>query len=201
MSESLEAADYSNFIERIRSGDDQAAEELVRLHETEIRLMIRAWLRMRDPRLRRVFDSMDICQSVLASFFVRAAIGEFDIDEPSRLVPLLVGMARNKLAEKVRHHQRRRRDVRRVGGEAPDSRIADANDESPSEIVSRKELLEMFRVRLTDEEREIAALRAQGFDWDAVAASIGGTAEARRKQLSRALMRVEQQLGIDLSIS
>lgn len=200
MSEPLEIEDYSQFIQRIRAGDDQAAEELVRLHESEIRLMIRSWLRMRDPRLRRVLDSIDICQSVLASFFVRAAIGEFDIEEPSRLVPLLVGMARNKLAEKVRHHQRRRRDVRRVGGEAPDSAIADSNNESPSEIVSRKELLEMFRVRLTDEEREIARLRALGFDWEAVAAAVGGAPDARRKQLSRALHRVEQQLGIDLSI-
>ena len=77
-------------------------------------------LRLRDPRMRRVFDSMDICQSVMASFFLRAAVGDFDLDEPSQLIRLLVGMARNRLAEHVRFHQRHRRDVRRVGGSGPE---------------------------------------------------------------------------------
>jgi RNA polymerase sigma-70 factor (ECF subfamily) len=39
---------------------------------------------------------MDICQSVLASFFVRAAVGQFELDRPEPLVGLLIGMARNK---------------------------------------------------------------------------------------------------------
>ena len=82
-----------------------------------------AGLRLRNPALRRVFDSMDICQSVLASFFARAAVGDFDLEEPPQLIRLLVGMAANKVAEQARHHQRQRRDVRRVGdldsGQAP----------------------------------------------------------------------------------
>src|SRR5215470_2056792 len=114
MSEPLDPADYTAFVRRIRAGDQEAAAELVRRYEPEIRLMVRTWLRLRDPRLRRVFDSLDVCQSVLASFFVRAAVGAYDLDEPRQLVQLLVGMARNKLSEQVKHHQRHRRDVRRV---------------------------------------------------------------------------------------
>ena len=115
MSESTARDEYSDFIRRIRQGDEQAAEELVRRYEAEIRLEVRGWLRLRNPALRRVFDSMDICQSVLASFFARAAVGDFDLEEPPQLIRLLVGMARNKVAEQARHHQRQRRDVRRVG--------------------------------------------------------------------------------------
>src|SRR4051794_11644781 len=115
MNDVVESEGYPEFIRLIRGGDERAAEDLVRRYEPEIRLEIRTWLRLRDPRLRRVFDSMDICQSVLASFFVRAAVGDFDLDEPRQLVRLLVGMARNKLADRVRHHQRKRRHVRRVG--------------------------------------------------------------------------------------
>ena len=115
MTESTPRDEYSEFIRRIRQGDEQAAEELVRRYEAEIRLEVRGWLRLRNPALRRVFDSMDICQSVLASFFARAAVGDFDLDEPPQLIRLLVGMARNKVAEQARHHQRQRRDVRRVG--------------------------------------------------------------------------------------
>jgi DNA-directed RNA polymerase specialized sigma24 family protein len=141
----LDRAGYAEFLARIRQGDDQAAEELVRLCEPEIRLEIRSWLRMRNPSLRRVFDSMDICQAVLASFFLRAAVGEFDIDEPRQLVPLLVGMARNKLAEQVRFHQRDRRDVRKV--QAADSAFDPAarQTETPSQIVALRDLLEAFR--------------------------------------------------------
>ena len=47
---------------------------------------------------------------------------------------------------------------------------------------------------LTAEERRLADLRAQGCDWAEIAARLGGSAEACRKQLARALDRVEHQL-------
>ena len=186
---------YTDFIQRVRLGDERAAEELVRRYEPEIRLEIRTWLRLRDPRLRRVFDSMDICQSVLASFFVRAAVGDFELDEPTQLIRLLVGMARNKLAEQVRHHQRRRRDVRRVGASEYEGDLA-AVQETPSQLISGRELLQMFRSRLSEEERRVADLRSHGHDWASVATTLGGTPDARRKQLARAIQRVEGELGI-----
>ncbi|QEH35755.1 hypothetical protein OJF2_43120 [Aquisphaera giovannonii] len=197
MNESLEGEEYAGFIRRIRLGDEQAAEELIRRYEPEIRLEIRIMLRLRDSRLRRVFDSMDICQSVMASFFVRAAVGEFDLDEPSQLIRLLVGMARNRLAERVRFHQRHRRDVRRLGADAPDEWRIPSEAESPSEVISRRELLALFRERLSDDERSIAELRSQGHDWAAVARELGGTPDGRRKQLARAVQRVNQELGLD----
>jgi RNA polymerase sigma-70 factor (ECF subfamily) len=190
-------ADFADFIRRVRLGDETAAESLIRRYEPEIRLEIRTWLRLRDPRLRRVFDSMDICQSVLANFFVRAAVGEFELEEPSQLIRLLVGMARNSLAEQVRFHQRQRRDVRRTGANGPEAVHAASTDESPSQWLSRRELLQLFRERLSDDERRVADLRAQGLDWAAVAVEIGGTPEACRKQLSRAVSRVSVELGLD----
>src|SRR6476469_3927983 len=98
MNEPLQGEEYTDFIRRIRQGDERAAEELIRRYEPEIRLEIRTLLRLRDPRLRRVFDSMDICQSVLASFFVRAAAGQYELDRPEQLVRLLVAIARTKVA-------------------------------------------------------------------------------------------------------
>jgi RNA polymerase sigma-70 factor (ECF subfamily) len=197
MPEIPEAVEYADFIRRVRAGDERAAEELVRRYEAEIRLEVRVWLRVRDPRLRRVFDSMDICQSVLASFFVRAAVGDFDLDEPKQLVGLLVGMARNKLSEQVKHHQRQRRDVRRTAAAEAEAQLAPAADETPSQVVAHRELLQKFREQMTDEERRIADLRAAGLDWSAVAAQLGGTAEGRRKQLARAVERVGSGLGLD----
>jgi RNA polymerase sigma-70 factor (ECF subfamily) len=196
MAEQSAADDYCEFVQRIRAGDERAAEELVRRYEPEIRLEIRVWLRLRDPRLRRVFDSMDICQSVLASFFVRAAVGEFELDEPGQLIRLLVGMARNKLAEQVKYHQRQRRDVRRTAPEAPPEALALARDETPSQLAAGKELLEKFREQLSEEEKRLSELRAAGLDWKAIAAQMGGTPEGRRKQFSRAVERVSNAIGL-----
>lgn len=191
-----EVTSFTDFIQRIRAGDDQAAEELVRRYEPLIRREVR--LRMEDERLNRAFDSMDVCQSVLASFFVRAAIGEYDLDEPQNLVRLLVTMARNKLASKARLEHRQRRDNRRVTVTDPEvmEKLTDG-EPSPSEILSHRELLDRMRASLTDEEREIADLRGQGLAWEQVAARLGGSGNTRRMQLTRGIERIGRELGLD----
>ncbi len=199
MTQTTAQDDYSEFIRRIRQGDEQAAEELVRRYEAEIRLEVRGWLRLRNPALRRVFDSMDICQSVLISFFARAAVGDFELDEPSQLIRLLVGMARKKVAETARHHQRQRRDVRRVGDVDLEGGAVAAMQATPSRFASGRELLRKFRESLSEDERRIADLRTSGCDWAAVAAELGGTPDGRRKQLARAVARVEEDLGLNSS--
>ena len=190
------APSFTDFIQRIRAGDDQAAEELVRRYEPIICREIR--LRIEDERLNRVFDSMDVCQSVLASFFVRAATGEYDLEEPQHLVGLLVTMARTKLASKVRQEHRERRDNRRVKVTDPEA-MDELLDEqpSPSEILSRRELLERMRASLTDEEREISDLRGKGLAWEEIAERLGGSGNTRRMQLTRGIERVGRELGLD----
>src|SRR5690348_14389228 len=105
---------FADFIRRIRAGDDQAAAELVRRYEPLIRREVR--LHLEDQRLCRLFDSMDVCQSVLASFFVRVAAGQYDLDRPEQLVKLLARMTRNKVASAARMQNRQRRDHRRAAG-------------------------------------------------------------------------------------
>jgi len=185
---------FADFIRRIRAGDAQAAAELVQQYEPVIRLEVK--LRLSDPRLRRLFDSMDICQSVLASFFVRAALGHYDLEEPGQLVKLLVGLARNKLAFHVRHERRQRRDHRRLEAVGQEQLEAAAAP-SPSQQIAARELLQAFRERLSAEERVLADRRAQGHAWAEIAAEMGGTPQARRKQLARAVERAAQQLGLD----
>src|SRR5579871_172313 len=134
-----DAESFTHFIRRIRAGDAQAAAQLLREYESAIRLEVR--LRLRDSRLRRLFDSMDICQSVLGSFFVRAAAGQYDLDQPEQLLKLLVAMVRNKVAYHARRHQAKSRDHRRNVTIAPDHWQVAAADPSPSEVVAGRELL------------------------------------------------------------
>lgn len=186
---------FYGFMERIRVGDDSAAVELVQRYEAAIRLEVR--MRMRDRRLNRLFDSGDVCQSVLASFFARAALGQYELSSDGDLIKLLVSMARNKVVSQVRKHHNQRRDVRRVVGSDNDDLAVAGDEPSPSRVVMGKELLQRFRERLTEEERKLAEGRAQGRPWAEIAAEYGGTAQARSKQLARALDRVAQELGLE----
>jgi RNA polymerase sigma-70 factor (ECF subfamily) len=185
----------TELLRRVRHGDGDAAAELVRRYEPQIRLEVR--LRLRDRRLRRLFDSMDICQSVLSSFFLRAAAGQCELEKPEQLLGFLIAMTRNKLAFLVRRQRAQRRDYRREQeADSTTTRIA-AADTTPSDLVAGEELLREFRGRLTEDERRLAERRAQGWEWTAIAAEVGGTPEGCRKQLDRAVKRVLLQLGLE----
>jgi RNA polymerase sigma-70 factor (ECF subfamily) len=182
---------FEDLIRRVRAGDEAAAAELVRRYEPHIRRAVRVRL---DPRLGRVFDSMDICQSVLASFFIRAALGQYELNTPDQLMRLLATMARNKLSNQVARQRAGRRDYRRVTGDSADE---GGSDPTPSRQVAARELLAEARRRLTDEERDLLDRREQGQEWNAIAADLGGSAEALRKKLTRAIDRITGQLGLD----
>jgi RNA polymerase sigma-70 factor (ECF subfamily) len=185
---------FDGFLARIRAGDARAAEELIRQYERAVRMEVR--MRLTDPRMGRVLDSMDVCQSVMASFFVRAAAGQYDLNGPQDLIKLLVVMARNKVATAARKQRRQARDQRRV--QALDAEEIDpaAVGPTPSQAVAGKELLDRFRQLLSVEERDLADRRALGQGWAEIAAALGGTPQSRRKQLERAVARVSEQLGI-----
>jgi RNA polymerase sigma-70 factor (ECF subfamily) len=72
-----------------------------------------------------------------------------------------------------------------------------ATDPSPSRLAIGRELLDALQSRLSAEERRMADLRSAGREWAEIAAELGGTAQARRKQLARAVKRVSQELGLD----
>src|SRR6516165_9879252 len=100
---------------RLRAGDPDAARELVQAYEPHLRRIIR--LRLRDSRLRRLFDSADICQSVMANFFARLSLGQYDLESPAQLVRLLEAMARNKVATQARKAQVTRRVECEIDGD------------------------------------------------------------------------------------
>jgi DNA-directed RNA polymerase specialized sigma24 family protein len=185
---------FSEPMAGVRRGDIRAAEELFHQFEALVRLEVQ--LRLRDPRLRRLIDDSDVCQSVWLSFFVRARLGEYDIANPSALLRLLAGMARNKVAAQTRRHSAARRDFRRSEA-LRGAENSPAKDGSPSSVVAGKELAREARARLSREELAIADLRVAGRKWSEIAQELGGTADARRVQLQRAAGRVGRELGFE----
>jgi RNA polymerase sigma-70 factor (ECF subfamily) len=188
-----EQDNFVDLLARVRAGDEQAASDLVRIHEPQIRRVVR--VRLTSASLRRQMDSMDVCQSVLGEFFVRAATGQFDLQSPIELVQLLAKMAKNKVIDHTRRQKAARRDVRRLETIGSDDAAFVGQDPTPSRVVSGREMLEMVRARLVEGDRYLADQRALGRSWQDLAEELGEKADALRMRLSRALDRVRSEVG------
>ena len=101
------------------------------------------------------------------------------------------------MQHQLRRERAQRRDFRRLAGSSVEELDPPSSTPTPCHLVAGKELLNEIHARLTAEERQLADLRSQGQSWADVAAEMGGTAESRRKQLTRSLDRISQELGLD----
>jgi hypothetical protein len=188
-------SEFQDLIRRARGGESDAAADLVRRYEPAIRRAVR--VRLADDRLRRLLDSTDICQSVLGSFCVRLALGQYELTDPQQLLRLLVDMSRKKLIDQRRRQGAARRDYRRNLAGGLDERHHAAAGETPSGQFAARELLAEVRKRLAPDELYLSEQRAQGRDWADIATELGGSPEALRKKLARAVTRVADDLGLD----
>jgi RNA polymerase sigma factor (sigma-70 family) len=192
-------ASFVNLIEDVRNGDQAAASRLVAQFEPQILRFIR--FRLSDPLLRRVVDSLDLCQCVLLKLFDRLSRGEWSMSHPSQLVRLLQTMARNELID-----QRRRQHARPriVNGNAPGRSSRSSSPDhwpgsspSPSEIAAGNELWQGIHCRLNPQERELMDLRLmQGMEWNEISENAGEQPDALRKRLARGIDRAARELGL-----
>lgn len=187
---------FIDLIQRVRQRDEAAAAELVRLYEPELRRIVR--VRLTGVHLRRLLDSVDVCQSVFSNFFLRVTTGQFDLSTSEHLLKLLVTMACNRVNDLYRKQQATRRVDRHTRPwEQEDLERLACGGPAPATLVAVRDLYEAVRNRLTDEERHLADQRGLGRDWAEIAAELNDTPEAVRKRLTRALDRAARQLGLD----
>ncbi len=179
---------------RIRDRDQSAAEEFVRTYGPHVRRVVRA--RLRVARLRRVSDSSDLCQVVLASFLVRAAVGQYEIADSDEMKKLLARIAVNKVADLARKPEFLNPPLpvggSEVGGIEPVEPGA-----GPASQLALSELIQKAEQLLTDTERPIAELRKEGLTWAEVGKRLNTSADAARKALDRAAKRIMLALGLE----
>ena len=150
----------------------QATRPLRRKCSTRINRPSRAWW---EPScavesIMRVADPSDIYQSVMASFFIRVSLGEYDISGPAQLTALLKRIAKNKVADLARSPASRRGLVPIALAGQSGIEIVDPA-KGPASQVMWNDLVEQARKRFTDDERKVSDLRTQGLNWDEVAAA------------------------------
>jgi len=189
-----ENSEFRELMARVRAGDQQAAKELVQKYEPFIRTVVRH--RLRDPALRSLFDSMDICQSIFGNFFKRVTLGQFELDTPEQVRRLLVTMALNNLLNKKRELETDKRNPGRIEESSAVDQVADPRP-TPSQEAAYRELLQKVPERLSEKERQLAELRVQGYSWKEIADRLGEDPDALRMCLDRAIKRVRRELGLD----
>lgn len=185
-----DAARFEALIRQVRAGDQQAAADLVREYEPYIRRAARN--RLRNSPLRRVLDSLDVCQSVLVSLFHRTAQGQYELETPEQLQRLLVRMVHNKVADAWRRYS-----VRILGQDGVEHDNHADSALLPDEQVSQQELHALARQHFNADEWTLFEARESGISWAELATQHGGTADSLRKQVSRALERVGEILRDD----
>lgn len=188
----LNEEQFRALLAQVRAGDQEAAASLVKLYEPEIRRAAR--LRLTDPKLRRMVDSMDICQSVFGRFFRAASDASFALEDSQQLLALLTTMIRNRVIDE---HRRQSAAKRESGSDANPIEVLDQlTDETagPRTTAIAREMLAAIRSRLTSEELLIADHRHAGMTWEQIAEKLQQSPEVIRKRLERALQRVREEL-------
>lgn len=185
--------DLGRFLARIQAGDEEAARELLRRYEAEVRLVVRRQL----PRLLRSrFDSLDFLQSVWGDFFQKVRTGPSEFQDSRHLVGFLARAAKNKVIDQYRRAGSQKQDMHReeplwpAGGRPRDLESA---GESPSEVVEARETLDRLMVLLPEDRRGVLELKAQGLS----SREIGQTLGISERTVQRVLEDLRRRAGIE----
>jgi RNA polymerase sigma factor (sigma-70 family) len=193
-SSSSDLASTTDLLRRAREGDAQALDDLIRRHQSPLR----RWARGRLPRWTRdLRDTEDLVQETLVQTLRH--LNDFEPRHEGALQAYL----RQALINRVRD------EVRRVGrypkvteldeqGEHPDSAASPLEEAIGHEAVGR---YESALQRLRAEEREVIIARVElQQSYAQIAAAHGkSSADAARMAVTRALMRLAEEMDIEES--
>lgn len=170
---------FHELMERIRTGDQAAAWELLDTYGSYLMHVIRQNL---PTRLRSKFDSTDFYQNVWASFFGQPEVFQ-RLDGPKDLLNYLRGMARKKLLmENRRRFQTQKYDMNKESS-LDDAPPVDAHSEgapakkeppdkrqsTPSQVAMVREEWDQWMSKQTLVHQKVVALRFKGLSFEQIA--------------------------------
>jgi RNA polymerase sigma-70 factor (ECF subfamily) len=189
----MSSLSLDTLMDRLRRGDEDAAEELVAAYEPLLRSAVRGGL---PPPLRSKLDSADVVQSVWVRVLPALREGRWDVADRARLRALLLTVARRRLISQYRHH--RPALERECGGAADVDLLPELGVPQPSEVARAGELWEQVQGLCPPEHRRLLELRRQGLTLDEIAARTGmheGSVRRVLRQLARRLALLYEPLN------
>ena len=187
-------------LERIRSGDELAAVELMDQYADRLIALARTRL---SKKLTRRLDPEDIVQSACRSFFRHAQAGEYQVRDTDDLWRLLAAITVHKVQRQAKRHSAAKRALVREessgwGGImqviSPD---AFTRDPSPDEAVMLVEETTAMMVGLSPLHRQIVELSLQGKDVAVIAEQVKCSERTVQRAMEQARSLLERRLYAD----
>jgi RNA polymerase sigma-70 factor (ECF subfamily) len=169
-------------LDKLSSGDEQAAEQVFRTYEPFLRKVIRRRL---PPQVRARLDSWDILQSVWADLLVGFRESRFCFSDASHLRAFLIRVVQCRLYDRARRvlaQTRREQPLAQLPGELP------APQPRPSEWAQADALWQKLLASCPAEHAELLRLRRSGFTLQEIAGRTGlheGSVRRILRQLAR----------------
>ena len=180
----------ASLIEQFQAGDSGAASTLFDRYVA--RLIALAKSRLCQGMRRRV-DPEDVVNSAYRSFFLRAADGDFELQESGDLWRLLAQITLNKVRRQAERDAAARRDFRRDEAMEAAPHHA-AREPSPDESAALIEQVRLVAERLSGDERLVLTSFLQGESVDQIAARLSKSPRTVRRALARARTLAEQEI-------
>ncbi len=180
-------------LDALRAGDEEAARQLFDRYAEQLVLLARKRI---SQRLASRIDAEDIVQSVFRTFFHRARQGQFQLADPDDLVKLLARITVHKTLKQVAYHSRAKRDAGQEAGKGNAEELlltVCAGEPTPEEAATFLDQLEHFLDGLGSEDRQILALRMEGYGTSEVAEKMGISARKVRRLMERIRGQAEQE--------
>jgi RNA polymerase sigma factor (sigma-70 family) len=168
MERTMTSAPLENAVRRLNDGDPTAAEEIFRIYEPYLRMVVRRRL---SQELRTKFDSADIVQSAWADLWNGFRTARWKFPDPVRLRGFLVKATLNRLIDHIRQHRLAMTHERGLErGNVEHLAVASGR---PSESVQMHELWDQLLAACPAEHHELLRLKQQGLSSAEIGQRVG----------------------------
>ncbi len=177
-------------IRRIKSGDAGARDELLR----RFLPLLRRWAHGRLPRhVRDLNDTDDLVQVTLVKALSR--LGDFDSGGPGAFLAYLRMALLNHVRDEIRRH-RRRPEHGQIDAELSDAEAPALIDQLVG--TDRVRAYEQALAGLPKRQQGLIVMRVEfGMSYPEIAAEVGGTADAARIMVARAMVQLSRNLATE----
>lgn len=179
-------------LERLSSGDEQAAEQVFVAYEPYLRMVVR---RMLPAHLRSKFDSTDVVQSVWADVLHGFRKAGWRFPSTAQLRAFLVKATRNRFIDRVRQYRAAVQHEQALDRTVLET-MASPREPQPGEVVQAEELWQHLLALCPPAHQDILRWKRQGFSLAEIAARSGFHESSVRRilyDLARRLASEEPQ--------
>jgi RNA polymerase sigma factor (sigma-70 family) len=181
MASSTSSTEFEMLLDRLRSGDDDAAWQLVCDYGPHVLAVVR---RMINRQIRVRLDSQDLAQTVWKSFFFNI-VELTKVRSPDELIGTLVQMTRHKVIDAYRRHlfaagNGAVREKPLVDRDAEGERIP-GPDGTPSQFAMVRERWQRMLSERKPVHQEVLRRRMTGQSFEDIAASLGISERTARR--------------------